>query len=250
MLKSKLKVIIADDDEITKSYIKNLLSEINHVELVGEVGNGQELIEITKTLEPDVLLVDIGMPEVDGLNAVKYILDQGYEPYIIFLTGFDYFALNAFDLAALDYIVKPIRLSRLIKAFDKIAKLEEKAMYKFQGTKHLLTSRDKIFIKSGLSIILIDVDSIIMVEYKNKKSIIYCKDIKYETTETLKTLEKKLNFPQFFRSHTSFIVNIKYISQINSIGDRTYEIVFNQSFPSALISRANVAKVFSLLNIC
>lgn len=249
MLTTNFKVIIADDDSETRSYIKNLLSELNNVKLVGEVSNGKELIKIVKTLDPDVLLVDIEMPEMDGLNAVKSILDQDYNPYIIFLTGFDNFALNAFDLSAMDYIVKPLRFPRLKKAFDKIAKMKEKSALQLEEIKNTFTAREKIFIKSGSFVTFIDVDSIVMVERKNNKSIIYCKDTKYETAETLNALEKKLNFTHFFRSHKGFIVNLKYIKQIKAMANRTYEIIFHKSSLSALISRGKAEKFFFLLNV-
>ncbi|WP_066635351.1 LytR/AlgR family response regulator transcription factor [Desulfolucanica intricata] len=249
MLKTKLRVAVAEDDNSTRKYIKDLLSKIDNVELIGDVANGNELIELVKNTDPDILFVDIEMPEIDGRTAVSRVIELGHNPYIIFLTGHNEFALDAFELSAIDYIVKPVRMSRLLKTFKKIYDLQEKSQQQMAEIKNILTSRDKIFIKTGSSVTFIDVDSIIMIERKNNKSIILTQDNKYETTENLMSLKNKLDFPQFFQSHKSFIVNLKHISQINPIGNRAYEIRFQQSPNTALISRLNAKTIFSLLNI-
>ena len=249
MSKSQLRVVIAEDDNQSRAYLRDLLSKVENVEVIGDAANGRELIKTVQELEPDVLFVDIEMPEVDGFNAVNSILDEGYNPYIIFLTGHDEFALEAFDLCAIDYIVKPVRLPRILKSFDKIRSFHKKQEQQFAEIKNILTSRDKIFIKTGSEITFIEVDSIIMLERESTKTIIYCKDTKFVTPDSLNSLEEKLCFPEFFRSHKSYIVNLKYISQLKSLGNRSYEILFQQAPFSALISRSKVDSIFSLLNI-
>jgi len=242
-------VLVAEDEKETRDYIKNLLTQIYNVKLVGEVTNGKELVNAVNKLEPEVLLVDIEMPGMNGLAAVEAILKQDYDPYIIFLTGYDDFALDAFDLSAVDYIVKPVRLPRLQKAFEKISKLKAESMLQLEEIKNALTAAAKICIKSEQSFIFLDIDSVIMAERKKKETIIYCKDTRYETIEPLNNLEEKLKFPQFFRTHKSFIVNIKHVHKIIPLGNRTYEIKFHDLSNSALISRAKAKELFSLLNI-
>ncbi|MDA8211172.1 MAG: LytTR family DNA-binding domain-containing protein [Clostridia bacterium] len=249
MLLTKFKTIIAEDDDDTRAYLKDLLSRIDNIELVGEVSNGRDLIELAKAMEPDLLLVDIEMPEVDGMKAVNAILDEGYNPYIVFLTGYNEFALDAFDLCAVDYIVKPVRFDRLKKTFEKINSFQKRQEEKPSEIKGVLTAKDKIFIKTGTALTFIDVDSIVMIEREKNKTVIYCKDNRYETYDTLNSLEEKLKFPEFFRSHRSFIVNLRYITQITPIGNRTYEVLFQQTSNSALLSRAKADKIFSLLNV-
>lgn len=249
MLLTKFKTVIAEDDYETRAYLINLLSRMDNIELVGDVSNGRDLIELVKDKEPDLLLVDIEMPEVDGMKAVNAILDEGYSPYIVFLTGYNEFALDAFDLCAVDYIIKPIRFDRLKKTLEKITSFQKRQEEKLSKIKDILVSKSKIFIKTGPSLTFIDIDAIVMIERKNNQTVIYCKDNKYETYDSLTSLEEKLKLPEFFRSHKSFIVNLKHITQINPIGNRTYEVLFQQASYSALISRAKVDTIFSLLSI-
>lgn len=245
----KLRVVIAEDENNTRAYLVELISKIDNVEVIGDAYNGQELITLVKYLEPDILFVDIQMPEIDGLKAVNTIINDGYNPYVIFLTGYEEYALDAFDLCAVDYIMKPVTASRLKKAFDKIYSFYKRKELHLLEIKDILTYQKKIFIKTGSEITFIDVDSIIMVERQINKSIIYTKNSKYTTPDTLNSLEERLSSPEFFRSHKSFIVNLKYISRIKPIGNRTYEIVFQQIPNSALISRSKANTIFSLLNI-
>ncbi|KNZ68450.1 LytTR family two component transcriptional regulator [Thermincola ferriacetica] len=249
MFDSKYKVVLAEDNEQTRTDLKNILSQFDNVESIVAVSNGQQLVDKAKELDPDPIIVDVEMPELNGIEAVNIILDEGLYPYIIFLTGHSEFALQAFELNAIDYITKPVRIPRLQKAFDKIDAFQKKQEKKLAEIKSILTSREKIFIKTGSNIIFIDVDSIIMVEHKGNKSVIFCKDAEYCTAETLNSLEEKLNFPEFFRSHKGYIINLKYVSQIKPLGNRSYEISFQGINSKALISRSKAQNIFSMLNI-
>jgi DNA-binding LytR/AlgR family response regulator len=249
MFKTIFKVIIVGNEYEKKPSLKKLLSEVNCAELVGEAGNENELINIVKKIEFDVLLVDIDMIGMDGFNLIQKILNLGYYPYIVLLSNFKRYALTAFDLGAIDYIIKPVHLARLIKTFNKITKLTKRSFQYGREFNTKLDTMDKIFIKSGAVIILIDIESIIMIERNGTKSTIYCKDNRYQTRETLRALEQKLHHPQFIRSHQAYIVNIKYIHKINPIGNRAYEIIFQKQSPNAFVSRKKSKKLFSLLNI-
>ncbi|MCL4365605.1 LytTR family DNA-binding domain-containing protein, partial [Patescibacteria group bacterium] len=241
MFTVKYKVLIAEDNEQTRLDLKNILSSFTQVESITTVADGQQLVDAAKAIDPDLIFVDVEMPTLNGLEAVNILLDEGLCPYIIFLTGHSDFALEAFELNAIDYITKPVRIPRLKKAFDKIDIFKKKQEKKLADIKNILTSRERIFIKTGSDITFIDVDSIVLIEYKDNKSFIYCKDIEYNTTEPLNSLEEKLNFPEFFRSHKGFIINLNYISQIKPLGNRNYEVSFLQTHIKALISRFRAA---------
>lgn len=249
MLTSRFRTVIAEDDDETRSFLESLLSKMDNVALVAVVSSGIKLIKAVKETNPDLIFVDIEMPEMDGLKSVNMILDEGFSPYVVFLTGHAEFALDAFDLNAIDYITKPVRMPRLQKVFDKIKTFQEKEEKHLSEIKNILASRERIFIKTGLDLTFIDTDSIIMVEHQVNKSVIFCKESKHTTSESLNSLEKKLNFPEFFRTHKSYIVNLKHISQIKPLGNRSYEILFQNVPLKALISRSKVQNIFSLLNI-
>ena len=100
-----------------------------------------------------------------------------------------------------------------------------------------------------VKLIFIDIDSIVMLERQQNKTIIYCTAEKYISSESLQSLKEKLISPDFYHSHKSFIINTKYINQIYPIGNRTYEVLFSQSNNSALVSRSKINNLYSLLNV-
>jgi len=196
-----------------------------------------------------LIIADIEMPEMDGLKAVNLILDEGLNPYIIFLTGHSEFALEAFELSAVDYIIKPVRAQRLRKAFEKLETFKKKQEKRLTEIKSILNSPEKIFIKTGTDLVFINTDSIVMVEHQGNKSVIFCRDIEYSTSEGLHSLEGKLAFPEFYRSHKGYIINLKYVSQIKKLGNRNFEVSFQHISAKALISRSKAQDIFRLLGI-
>ncbi len=119
-----MKIVIADDEPLARDRLRALLSEHADVQVVGEAGNGLEAIEQVQALSPDVLLLDISMPAMDGLEAARHINGLDAPPAIIFCTAFDEHALQAFETAAVDYLLKPVRGERLGEALERARRLQ------------------------------------------------------------------------------------------------------------------------------
>src|SRR5438067_1739071 len=110
-MRTKLRVVIADDERPARFLLRSLLEDIEYVEIVGEAENGAEAIEIIEQTKPDLALLDLHMPEVSGLEVVK-LLRKKYVPLVAFVTAHDEFAIQAFELNAIDYLLKPVERSR------------------------------------------------------------------------------------------------------------------------------------------
>ena len=121
-----LRILIADDERPAREYLKKLISKIDEAEVVGEAENGLDAVESIKTLQPDLALLDLQMPELTGLEVVRQIPDEKM-PLVAFVTAFDNYAVQAFELNAIDYLLKPVELARLRETIDRAAQRLEKA---------------------------------------------------------------------------------------------------------------------------
>src|SRR5659263_72955 len=121
---SKYRTLIADDEQPARDRLKKLLAEhADKVELIGEANNGLECLEMIDNLKPDLLFLDIQMP---GLNGFEVLQQTGYSPIVIFCTGYDEYALKAFETNNIDYIVKPVKADRIKKSIEKLDSLIRK----------------------------------------------------------------------------------------------------------------------------
>lgn len=119
-----LKILIADDEAPARNRMRDLLGDIEHIEIVAEAKNGKEAIDLAESCKPDVMLLDIRMPVMDGIEAAQHAQKLDHKPHIIFTTAFDAYAIKAFDLNAIDYLLKPIRQERLQTAINKAHALQ------------------------------------------------------------------------------------------------------------------------------
>lgn len=177
-------------------------------EVIGVAENGESLVNLVANKKPHLIIADINMPELNGIDAISACLKMQPELRVIFTTAYPEYAVDAFDLSAIDYVVKPIKKERLYVALEKVKKLILSSHIK----------RSILTIKMDRVSYFIHFSSIICIEKANRKTIIHTIDLTYETNESLESIFEKLA-DQFFRSHRSFIVNLDYISHITLEGD-------------------------------
>ena len=118
-----MRVLIVDDEPLARQRLADMLAPLADVELVGEAGDGRGAWEMAVALQPDVVLLDIAMPIMDGMEAARHMAQQERRPAIIFCTAYDEHALAAFDAGAIDYLLKPVRADRLVAALDKARRM-------------------------------------------------------------------------------------------------------------------------------
>lgn len=234
---SKIKVIIADDNIDAQEIIGGFMEPLVHFEVIGFVSNGEELLRMNSNLEPHLIIADINMPKLNGIEAIEACVKINPHLKFIFITAYGQYAVKAFDLNAMDYVMKPIKKDRLYVALEKVklALANEKQL----DQKRILT------ITMDRTAYFIPFQSIIFIEKDNRKTILHALDGKYETNESLDSLFSRLN-NYFFRSHRSFIVNIDHISHITTEGE-TYFAHFRNTSHYAHISKLRLKELLDEL---
>lgn len=199
---SSLTILIADDETPARNRLKDLLSDIADIHLVAEAKNGQEALNLAIQQKPDLMLLDIRMPLMDGLEAAEHAQKLTPKPHIIFTTAYDAYAIKAFDLNAIDYLLKPIRLERLQAAIEKVKAIAPVSM---EALKPLQKTRSHLSIHERGSIVLIPIEEIIYCRAELKYVTIRTKEKEYLLEESLTHLEAELG-ERFIRLHRNCLV--------------------------------------------
>lgn len=202
-----IKLIIADDETPARNRLRELLSDIENVQVVAEAKNGREVLNLAADHHPDILLLDIRMPDMDGIEAAQHLQKMTAPPAVIFTTAYDNYALQAFDLNAVDYLLKPIRLERLQTAIHKARALQPKQL---EAIAPLSPKRSHISISERGRIMLIPVVDIIFLRAELKYITVRTKEKEYLLEESLNHLEQEFG-NIFIRLHRNCLVAQAYI---------------------------------------
>ncbi|OPY55854.1 MAG: Transcriptional regulatory protein YpdB [Pelotomaculum sp. PtaU1.Bin035] len=222
-----LKVVVADDDEPICNLISDILNTFDEVAVIGKAASGKTLLEIVKETSPDVVFVDVCMPELDGLSVVHQLQENHPNLFVVFVTAHTQYAAEAYNLDAADYLVKPVNRSRISRALVKVRRFKELRHSPASIDKEVIPDDcKKISFKIGHGIIVVDLESIYFIEKAGKKCLVHTIYDCYETTEKLSSIEQKLNSGKFFRCHKSFIINTDQVEKILPYADRAYEVTF------------------------
>lgn len=216
----KISIMVADDDEVIRELLVNYLHSLDGVELVAAAADSSEALQAAQAFKPDVVMLDICMPEENGLNLATRLRELIPELCLVFVTGHTEYAAQAFALEAVDYLVKPIGKEHLVRALRRVEK-------------HLGRQFNRPELKPVLSVredrqlCLIHHEEILFLEKQSRKTIIHTASRRYTTGEALQSLAKRLG-AEFFRCHRSFIVNVNQIETVSPIGDRVYKVTFHK----------------------
>ncbi|WP_407267819.1 LytR/AlgR family response regulator transcription factor [Radiobacillus sp. PE A8.2] len=226
-----MKIVIAEDNASSRKLLKYHISNVPDYQVVGEAANGEELVTIVNAIKPDVVVVDIEMPLLDGMEAVKCCKELLPALQVIFTTGYDQYAIEAFDVSAIDYIIKPIERKRLYSSLEKAAKSVNNKGISYKRNQ----IKKNIMLKQKNNFIFIPLDVIIFIEKVDRKSVIHTLNHKFETYESLTTLENDLD-SRFIASHRAFIINIDYLTRIE-INGQGYKAHFKHYNGVAKVSK-------------
>lgn len=199
---TSLNVIIADDEAPARNRLRELLAECPGIQVVGEAKNGMEALELTQQHQPQLLLLDIRMPGMDGIEAASHALKLPQPPAIIFTTAFDGYAIKAFDMNAVDYLLKPIRLERLSTALQKARLLLPSQL---AAIKPLQRARTHFSVQHHGRMLLIPVHEVIYLRAELKYLTLRTREQEYLIEESLTTLEQELG-DSFLRLHRNCLV--------------------------------------------
>jgi DNA-binding LytR/AlgR family response regulator len=214
----KLRTLIVDDEAPARERLRRLLCNNSLVELIGEAEDGIKAVELIEQEKPDLVLLDIQMPGLDGFGVIRTLQKP---PLIIFVTAYDEYAIRAFEVNALDYLLKPFTRVRLERAVEKAyqerskhADFPAKLDALFETLREQQRYLDRIGVKKGSRIFVISVSEIDWFGAHGGLIFIHTKEEKYVTNYTLEELEGRLNPDMFFRAHRSAIVNLTKIKEI------------------------------------
>lgn len=231
---SKLRIFIADDERPAREFLKNILREIGDVELVGEAANGTEALALIRELEPDLALLDLQMPEISGLDVVRQ-LKSNELPLIAFVTAFDDQAVQAFELNAVDYLLKPIEKSRLIATIDRASERLVKSDWREVETIRLRNADEtygsalrselieRIPVRERDEIRLLPVESIASVVADGELLLLFTdQGQKHVINFRLKDLEARLDPGKFVRISRGTLINLSYLDSFAAVPGGTY----------------------------
>lgn len=259
---TKIRTIIADDEYPARNELAFLLENINEVELLYQAENGLEALEYIKKAEPDLVFLDIQMPGKTGMEVAREIKDTKFEPVIVFVTAYDQYAVEAFAVNAVDYLLKPYeenRLSEIIKKVKKTIynkKMKDKLevlIDKIAGTeqKRENTGINKLAVQGKRGHLkLVKYDDIVLLH--SKSSRIYAKtvDEEYEVSATLCELAEKLQGHKFLRIHRSYIINLNKVKEIIPWFKGNYQVVMNDKRETeVVVSRSKVKEIQRIFNL-
>lgn len=204
-----IKAIIVDDEPLALEIMETYIQQIPDIQLVKKCENAFEANEVLKTQQIDLMFLDIQMPQLSGIDFLKTLSNP---PSVIFTTAYPDYAVEGFDLNAVDYLLKPISLERFLKAVNKVS---EKLSAKRADHENVQSeAEDFFFVKADKKLVKINFDDILYIEGLKDYVIIRQESGRVITLQTMKSLEDRLPVSKFKRVHRSYIVNIKRITAI------------------------------------
>ena len=235
-MENKLRIVIADDERPARLFLHSMLETFDDTEIVGEAENGEEAIELIEKMKPDLALLDLQMPVVTGIEAVK-LVKKKFMPIVAFVTAYDEYAVQAFEIGAVDYLLKPVDRSRLRETLDRAHERLEQTDFREQESARLKAATEiydettkndilqRIPIKYNDTIVLLPVEEVVsIVADAELLHIMTIDDIRYTINFRLKNLEAKLDPEKFVRLSRGAVVNLEMITHVNPSTGGTYTV--------------------------
>lgn len=239
-----MKILIVDDEPLARSRLKILISDLSVGEVVAEAGNGQQAITLCEQHNPDIILLDIRMPGMEGIEAAHHLNKCEHPPAIIFTTAYDEYALQAFDVNAIDYLLKPIRKERLQEALNKAKRLTRVQ----QDALSEATAQAPAYISARIQggIRLVNVSDIYYFHAEHKYVTVYYNDGQVLIEEALKSLEEKFS-ESFIRVHRNALVARDQLKAIERDNSGHFKLILKDIETKLDISRRHLPSIRKLM---
>jgi two-component system, LytTR family, response regulator LytT len=237
-----IRTFIIDDEAPARRELRYLLEQIAGADVVGEAANGSAALKGIRETRPQLIFLDIQMPGMTGLELAHFLCELPHKPLLIFATAFDEYALEAFEVDAIDYLRKPFTQERVAKAFAKAVRAlsAETAPTAMEARETFELCR-KIPLYRGETIIPTAPDRIIFIRSEEGELFVHAVDGRYRTRCTLNELEQKLGVSGFVRPHRSFLVNINHVREVVPWFNGSYKLIMDDRERSEVpVSRYNV----------
>jgi DNA-binding LytR/AlgR family response regulator len=251
----KLRTLIVDDEYPARQELRFMLQEFKDIEVVGEATNGREALNLISALDYAVLFLDINMPGMNGLELSRCIQKRAHPPLVIFVTAYEEYALEAFEVNAVDYLLKPFDEKRLGLAIEKVRRLVEQRAQQIPTAAKAtpegeIESLNRMPVEKNGKTILLDQNDLIYAFTQGDSVYLKTPAEQYRTRFTLKELETRLNPRMFFRCHRCYIVNLTKIREMVPFFNGTYNLIMADKQQSEVpVSRKQARKLKTLLGI-
>jgi two-component system LytT family response regulator len=243
------KTLIIEDERLAREELKLLLKDYLEIEIIGEAKNGEEGLQKIKEHKPDLLFLDVSMPGMTGFEMLKHLEEI---PRVIFITAYDEYALKAFEVNALDYILKPVDPDRLKEALAKLSAPEDDFVSNQAESlcrkNRQLTLNDRVFIKDGEKCWFIELSKVRMLESEGNYVKVYFDNFKPLILRSLNSFEDRLDPEYFFRANRKFIINLNWVSNIENWFNGGLQVELREG-EKVEISRRQAIRFKELLSI-
>jgi two-component system LytT family response regulator len=243
-----LKIAIVDDEELARAVVREYLAEIADVEIVAECANGFEAVKAVSDLQPDLLILDVQMPKLNGFEVLELV---GHDVAVVFVTAFDQYAIRAFEVHAVDYLLKPFGADRLAAAIARVR--ERLGRGETLPVQELASSGQpapglarRILVRDGPRVHVLPVEKIDYVQAQDDYVCFRCEGKEYLKEQTLGQVEATLEPAKFVRIHRSYLLNLDRLSRVET-DERENRIAMLADGRRLPISRAGYARLTALL---
>ncbi len=258
---STITAVVVDDEPLGLRELSFLLRAHADVQIVAEARNGIEAFQLIKEHEPDVIFLDVAMPGQDGLGLVRKLLDKKSKvriPHVVFVTAYDQYAVEAFELNAIDYLLKPVEKERLAKSLQRVRRLLDTPASSADTLEELLrtlqtrpSQQAKLLVRSNNRLLLLDAGELIFATIEDGLITLVSKDLEGESNfRTIEELQANLDPGVFWRVHRSYLANINHIKEVVPWFKSSYQLrMADRKNTEIPVSRAQTKRLRELLKL-
>jgi two-component system response regulator LytT len=249
-----LTAMIVDDEQLAQDELAYLIKDIADIELIGVARHGLEAVELIQKLEPDLVFLDVQMPGLDGLGVVRRLREKNIElPHIIFATAFDQYAVEAFRLEAMDYLLKPIERSRLEETLERARRAiqERQKAIPPEPSPRLTPQRTKLLVRNSNRNFIVDAQDMIYATIENGLITVVTSTMEgHSSYKTIEDLQANLDRDTFWRVHRSYLVNINKIKEVVPWFKSSFQLRMDDKKQTEIpVSRVQTKRLRELLKL-
>lgn len=237
-----ISVVHADDEAGMRLMVRKMIEKSGGFSILGDAEDGEALLQLVKTHRPQLVLLDVEMPKMTGIEVARIIQDTDPSTILVFTTAHDQYMADAFSVYAFDYLLKPFKVDRALQTLEKIKHLirMRESAEQVTATTPVIpkrTSGGRLMLKHRDGVHFLDMNSILLVQREDRTTVLYTVDEgRFVTNDSLSIMEEKLDTQLFFRCHKSYIINLNQIDNITPYGRWTYIIRLKGTKHDALIT--------------
>ena len=252
-----ISTLVVDDEQLAREELSYLLKDFPEIEILETASNGPEAISLIESLEPDLVFLDVQMPGLDGLGVIRKLREEGtHLPHFILATAYDQYALEAFRLEALDYVLKPVEKDRLAESIARARRIVEEKQQAEQKTAEPVSSknalqRTKLLVRSNNRNLIVDAQDLIYATIDDGLITVVTTQLEgHSNYRTIEELQSNLDPNLFWRVHRSFLVNINKIREVVPWFKSSFQLKMDDKKQTEIpVSRIQTKRLRTLLKL-